>query len=281
MLIENQRLEDRPHLLLRRIEQAAREDTAAEASKKKNGIAGCAFFAGAFLGLFLTGPLSDRLDSSWPFLVNLGLAVTAIVFWVRTWRASREDLDNRKLDSVRKLLQMLHVDMTSEKKALLEVDFRGYGKVGPVTKGGWTGGERRLSFVQPWLKLDATLADGSRLRVGVVDAVGRKERKKRKYTKIKERFTTKVAVVVRVTERQGEAEALAKAFTERQPPRGLRLRGAAGRAGRLVVSFAGDPVVRVGRSTFGTDSAVEGITAGDELIGAVAWVYAGLAPKKG
>lgn len=235
---------------------------------------------GCFLLLLLTGILSGE-GSSLAKLTGplVGICfIAAIVVLLKRGSQGKYDLDDRKLETVVRSLTMIAADTPRTTIMRLMVDFRDYQKGGELTSkdqpGFFSSAPKVLKYAHEWLTLEGELADGSNYRLGVSDSVTRKEKRKRKYTKVK--ASTRGVIVVQLKlkpARYGDAAALAASLQSAPPPPGsLELRGASANGRTLRVALRTQPSLTVtGRGT--QSSGESNILTGDTVLQAMLWIY--------
>ena len=157
------------------------------------------------------------------------------------------------------------------------MDFRTYDKGGTVLeKTGGRSSARSAKYAHEWLVLRANLADGSSVVASLADKVSRKEKPKRKRTKVAETFVTRASVTLRLGKGRGSAEAVALRLRGTSPPGGCSVLSLEGR-GRVLSAVVAAPVARrvVNRST--TESGMDRLASGDTLLQTLSWLYGGVA----
>ncbi len=114
-------------------------------------------------------------------LVAVGL-VTAIWSLSRYMYFSKTDVENRRYELADDLLRYLGADIKSETEVELFLNFNSYHKSAYRTeKIG-----NNSTYILPWLAMRGKFADGNRFEFSTELKVKRKEKPKRKYTKVKE-----------------------------------------------------------------------------------------------
>jgi hypothetical protein len=256
------------------------DDTAEKrkATVKKGAGVGCLGSVVLFIAAMLTG-------AAWPdaapvlLVVAIVLAVLTVVVGGTTyaWYAGL-DLDDRKVQTLTRFLGVLRADVPSAAPLRLEVDLRDYRKGVRVKKesGGWFSGLMTYGYEHTWLTLDTSLADGTRVRVAVTDHVKRKEKRKRKYTKVRERAIASVTLSLRLGKAYEDADVVAGRITALGPPPSLHVEEIRGQGRVLHVTVRGEPDWRTSGRT-GNDSPLAP-SNGDTLLHTLRWVYRGLAP---
>lgn len=198
--------------------------------------------------------------------VVIGVMIVLVAVVAGAWlRYRRRDLDDRKLQTVQKVLGILRADIPKDAPVALMVDLRGYkvggkevGRKGPVTL-----------YRHLWLDLTVPLADGNTITFEVTDRVKRKAKRK----KTREQCRSDVDLGLRLDKRYGDASEAVRRLQRLVVPKPLGMvtvqvgRVTHGHARRLSASFS-TPVSL-------SDTQLVG---GDALLAAVRWAYAGLTP---
>jgi hypothetical protein len=191
-----------------------------------------------------------------PLLVTAAAAVLLVVI-ARRWRAyKRLDIDDRKLQTVMRVLKILSADIPRRERVALTVDLRSYdagAKHPPAV----------ATFTDDWFRLTARLADGNVVTLTLTDRIKRKV--KRKAT----RFACKsrIRVVLRLGKDNRPAAAVVAGIKALGRDPGLGVAG---------VTAGGDARVAATLRTGRLPDPAR-LPAGDEILRALAWVYAGVA----
>lgn len=183
-----------------------------------------------------------------------------------------QDLDDRKLGAVIRLLKVLGADIPRTERVAVRVDFRDYRRGGQLQRQGGAFGPRVLDYQHGWLELRARLADGSRVRIAVTELVKRKEKPKRKYTKVRLRAESVVSLSVRLAKTYGASPAVAQRLSGLPTPPPLLRRRVVAR-GRWVHAVLARTAAPVASAQVPSGSLV----VGDDLLRALRWVYRGIA----
>jgi hypothetical protein len=278
MTVDLHRLSGTCEELLRQLEEARASDKWAEGRKKL--FLGLAIGAGVsgFLSMFIGPPLLEGLGLSpaLALLMMVALGVTAIVMIVLRFKYNKYDLDDRKLDTVAQFLEIIRADTGGGDAVELSVDFRDYLKGGTCLEAGGSGKSGKYSH--PWLEVAGGLVDGTRYRIAVEERIGRKERRKRKYTKIKEKISAIVSIQLRLkAQRYGDSQGVAAALQQLRPPAGLSIKSIVPRGQSLSLVLLGDTMVKV-KGRYGLSVPEPGLELdGAVLLQALLWAYDGIA----
>lgn len=265
--------EGRAEHLLALITRANSEDDTAEKLQKRWVGVGC---GGLILVVLAFIAAANGEKSSLFVLPVVALALTVLAF-VKARGHGQHDLDDRKLASARRVVSVLRADVPSTWPLGLEVDFRAYEQGGTVLEK--TGGRfsaRSAKYAHEWLVLRANLADGSSVVASLSDKVSRKEKPKRKRTKVAETFATRTSVTLRLGKGRGSAEAVVGRLRGTSPPGGCTVLSLEAR-GRLLSAVVRAPVGRrvTNRST--TETNMDRLASGDTLLQTLSWLYGGVA----
>lgn len=128
-------------------------------------------------------------------------AATFIFSIVKYLGIARLDVEDRRYLIAQAIIHNLSVDMGEDDLIGLEIDFNTYEKGGELKGtegGGFMSSEKAMSYALPWLQMKGRFLDGTRFRLGATQCVKRKERSKRKYTKVKEAFSEKLTITLAV-----------------------------------------------------------------------------------
>ncbi len=195
-------------------------DKDAEAKQRIwTGVAIVSLIIGVFctFALFATGGIREQPIFLFGILPLFAIAAVGFVMMVKYGRLN---LDDRRYSLVSQLLRYLATDMGRAGLLDLRIDFNSYQQRRYQTSraGGAT------SYAVPWLALKGTFADGSRFRLSVTQVVKRKERRKRKYTKVKVAAREKVRLTVLAsTKRYTGLERMERLLRGAQQPPGMQL----------------------------------------------------------
>lgn len=264
MRVDTYTFHERADLLVRRLEKAGVEDKAAERKSKWLAIFTVFTWIGGVITLFTAPPL---------FFV-LAVPITFTILLVRT---KRHDLDDRKLATALKFIRVLGADIPQEALVDLRIDFRDHRKGGRlVSKEGGMMGPKVFQYEHAWLAAKVRLADGNELQVAVTADVTRKEKPKRKYTKVRERWFESVEISAKLKDIYGDAAAIAATLKASGPPKGMTVRRVDGAEGRVRAVFETsefrEQIGRAGSSFVGESNRING----DFLLGALVWFYRGI-----
>ncbi|RKH63908.1 hypothetical protein [Corallococcus llansteffanensis] len=136
-------------------------------------------------------------------LVGAALFVTGLLLFV--WRAALKprDLDNRRYGLAEVLLKRLQVDLAPDATVRLKLDLRQDDVREKRVKEDMVGWWNTQFFVDPWFLLEAPLADGTMLRIRMVERLQKRERSMtsasgKTKTKTKRKGSARLEVSLRV-----------------------------------------------------------------------------------
>ncbi|MHB9133219.1 MAG: hypothetical protein ACYDBB_19285 [Armatimonadota bacterium] len=140
-------------------------------------------------------------------LAVLGLLVCVpfLIYWgIKLSGWSKENIEDRRLQLPRHFLGILSSDFPKKGKCSVNIDFNGYKVHGQLVEQEKTGGFlsptiRVFKYSDTWFTAKGKLVDDSIFRVSVEQIIHRKEKQKRKYTKVNERIVEKVTLALRVS----------------------------------------------------------------------------------
>ncbi len=149
------------------------------------------------------------------------LIAGAVVLLIMRSAAGSADIEDRKLQVPTYLMLTLGPELSAKKPMKMDIDFRSFERVGLIHSdgGGW-GSPSSSTYRHVWLTMHLALANGARVLVEVATNSKKKTKPKRKYTKIKQRTSEKIRVMV--TPPRG-VDLTAAAKITHTKPRGLKL----------------------------------------------------------
>jgi hypothetical protein len=254
--------------LVKRLQQATVEDKAAERKSKVLGIL-------ALVG-WIAGVLLTVFAGLYPVLA---VPIVLTVLYVRT---KRHDLEDRKLETALKFFRVLRADIPTGEPVDLRIDFRSHQKGGHLlSKEGGSLSQRVTVYEHEWFAARARLADGNEVQVTVTAEITRKEKPKRKYTKVRERWFETLEIVTKLRDLYGDSAAIAGALQKSPPPKGLSVRRVRGAEGRVRASFETQEFRQTtGRASSATVLGEENRVNGDFLLSAMVWFYRGISGSR-
>jgi hypothetical protein len=257
--------------LIDRLLKGQAEDKLAEKRTKQFGCTGALVAFGSFFSFAFIGP--------WGAL----LLVTGIVLIVLAVKASKHDVEDRKIGTALRLVKILRADIPAAEPIELTVDFREPSKVKDliVQKPVPTGKEGITFYEQPWLQLKASLADGSVVELGATDQVRNRKYWKKRGGKSKLKHQQRIATTVTVDLKLGKPyredlpyEQALRAFP---PPPSLLVSKTAQQGKRVRAELESPAMVKIisGRNPPGYKPPE--LVGADAILGALRWVYRGIA----
>lgn len=213
-------------------------------TEQKKRLTWIGFIGGGLL--ILGGVVTDLWAIAIP---GLGIIVGSGIYY---FQINQHDIEDRKLETARWILDTLKSELKAARPAELGLDFRGYDNfdAGPH-----------------WLTLKMTLDNGVGVSLAVSTHFKRKERRKRKYTKIKDKIHERIAVTF--TPPKGQVFSASSTQPNIRQHAGLMLRSAKRSAKSATFVFATMPKVRV-KSRHGWSGISSGdVTDGRKAVSAV------------
>ncbi|MBI3928264.1 MAG: hypothetical protein HY319_22155 [Armatimonadetes bacterium] len=255
--------------LLSALDRFRTEDKSAERVKLFSGIAAVVAGVGAVVGLMTeTLPVAGAMA-----LVTL----IALGFYAYS---SGHDLDNSRLAVPRDFIEVLQADVPPKGKLRLKLDFRDYrtNQFLQSKDGGMFSSVRSFAYSMPWLHASGPLADSSRFNIRVLRLIKRREKSKRKYTKVKEKMVDVMVLSIQVDPaRYPDLSTLASHL--RQPPLGLRVLQVRTDNNRVTARLTTPVNTRV-QARYGATGTLEDLVTGHHLLAGLVWVYQGLKAAK-
>ena len=260
----------------REIEALHTSDKAAEVKKKKFTHWSMGLIGGAVLTLVVGAMLAGVTGLPIPFLAFPLFIAGAITLILRS-RAGRCDVDDRKLDVVRAILDTLGPEMHLKRPVGINLDFHGYHRSKPVSKNlSWGSGTR--VFAKRWLHLSFCLLDGTAVAVHATSHVKRKSKAKRKYTKVKDRIVDEIDIYFKLGQgRQLEPDDAAARIRAAIPAAtGLTIRAVSGKPRGAHVSLRTAPAMRFSGRGGWSQRDLTRLADGPKVVRALIGAYRGL-----
>jgi len=261
------------NVLMPKLMKIKDEDLLVEKKRKKWGwIAGISIIIG-FLGFLAATVPGIPLLFIIPGIAVPCFVVALIIYILLV----RRDLDNRKLDTALKFVEMMGQDVPDNANMAIFVDFGDYQSAGKLlSKEGGMMSVKEMSYEHPWFKCTGALYDGNRFEMEVVQCIKRKEKRKRKYTKVKEKIVEKATLSLKLNPRiYPSPETVAQQVTTGQLPQGFIVNRSLGRNRVLKIAAATPPAVIV-NGRYGVSGDYDNLFDGDKLLGLVIDAYSGL-----
>ncbi len=208
------------------------------------------------------------LASAWLaiYLASMTLAVvpfisTIVAIWTGVMKAghARLNLEDRRYQIVADVVRHLSCDTPPDIRWRVRIDFNDYRQRRYLKerRGGSFASVSSAKYAIPWLRLDGAFVDGNKFRVAVAMTVKRKEKRKRKYTRVKEVFREQVTLMLRIRERRYTGlDGLDELIKAGRLPDGAAISSVSREGSRLTVTADTQPHLRLkGRhGTTGADA---------------------------
>ncbi|HEX2951990.1 MAG TPA: hypothetical protein VHV83_20850 [Armatimonadota bacterium] len=135
-----------------------------------------------------------------PVIAALGVAIYATVNYVKY---NKEDIENRRFTIPQRFFEVLGRDIPAKRRCSLHVDCDGYLKHGQQIRsqspsGFFSSAPKQTVYKDQWFTAKGTLCDHTIFRVNITQCVHRKEKRKRKYTKVSERISERINLRLRI-----------------------------------------------------------------------------------
>lgn len=115
-----------------------------------------------------------------------------------------QDLENRKIETAQELFAVIGQDIPEKASCSLDVYFQGYLKHGKLVNKkseGFFGSVRLYEYSDEWFSASGRLHDGNSFKIDIEQSAKRKEKSKRKYTKVNEILSERVKLALRIDEK--------------------------------------------------------------------------------
>lgn len=173
------------------------------------------------------------------------------------------------------MVGVLRADIAPGKRVHLKLDFR------PYTTSDRKSKEAGVSkYRQSWFRAAAPLADGTDFFVEITDLASRREKSKRKYTKVTERFSSLLAFSLKPDKRYGDPESLVKAVRSAPAPPSLSVQRLSHKGRRLVAVLKTPRATRVKGRIGTTARGMEHLANGDAVLRSLRWFYRGISSTR-
>jgi hypothetical protein len=181
-------------------------------------------------------------------LVGVVLGIAAAIFaGIMKARYGRLNLNNRRYTLASELVRHLSRDMAPDSLLDLTVDFNSYHQKQYCTSQ-WSWNASSFAFALPWLTLKGAFLDGNRFRLAATLVAKRKDRRKRKYTKVKKSFREKISLSIVVkAKRYPNLQRFDQLIQQVRLPQGVHLQHATTLGNRITVQVMTDCKRRVTR----------------------------------
>lgn len=225
----------------------------------------------------LTKNGADDAIFIFPVLFGIAFVVSIVIYIIQ----ARKDLDNRKLEIAIDMVGKIGEDIPPANPCAIMIDFKEYRKGGKqLSKSGSWATSQEFQYVHPWFNFSGKLYDGNKFDVDIEMYVKRKEKRKRKYTKVKEAFSEKATLSVRMNPKiyPNPAE-VAQNIPTGITPYGFEIKRALGTDKALKVTLeTGTCVIVQGRGS--KSGTLDKLINGDRLLGLFIQTYSGIAKSR-
>ncbi len=212
------------------------------------------------------------------FGILAAVFLVLLIFWgVKRAKWTGENMEDRRLDAGLRFFSVIGQDMTRKTKCGISISFEPYTKHGQLLeKSGGFLSPRIKKYSDVWFNAKGSLCDATVFKVKVEQIIHRKEKPKRKYTKIRERIFEEITLVLRISpESYPQWEQLQKSLLP-CTLQGVQVRRIQVRNG--IVRIVGvTPVMEKRTERYGAHVFGDGrLTDGDVLLTLFTYVYAQL-----
>jgi len=256
--------------ILAYVQSLKAQDKFAEAQAKAMGKKAGWWWAGFGLSIVLLIILGNTGAGAFiilPILTGVLSLVVGIIFSSQSSKWGKQNIEDRRLDLVTQLFSVLGRDIPRRAKCAVNVsfdDYRTHGTQVSLDKSGFLGNLKRYKYDDTWFTARGLLYDNNRFKITITQTVHRKEKSKRKYTKVNERIQEEVTLLLKVSpESYPHIEKLAPALQSTQFD-GLQITRMLAQGDLLRITCATPPAVRVvgryGTNTDGWDNLATGDT---------------------
>ena len=181
-------------------------------------------------------------------LVLLGLSVGGFIFSMVKKNSGQADIEDHRYFVMQDLVRFLACDMADDQLLKAFVDFGPYNDSKNLTDegGGMFSGVKTRKYGFSWANLKGRLLDGTRFRLEATRLVKRKEKSKRKYTKVTENFSDRVDLTLAVRPKNVPfLQAAADRLRVRSVYNGLTIRQVKVQDNKLMLQAMTPPLTRV------------------------------------
>lgn len=227
-----------------------KKDLSVEKKKKRWGWASCSTILLVVVLFILgirfnpTGRNSNLLFGALG-IIGAGFVVSLIMYLV--YKA--KDFDNRKLLLAMDVLNFVKKDMPQKSRCKLTVSFDHYKKHGKLVnqdKAGFWGSTSLYCYEDEWITMQGKLYDGNAFGLSINQMVKRKERRKKKYTKVKEKIQEDILLTLKIDpETYGGMAKITEKIQKGASAAGLSIRKVSFEEGKLKVAARGGVVVQM------------------------------------
>ncbi len=221
-----------------------------------------------------------------PFMLLVsGPAIVAIVIVLivygsqkRTWQ--KEDLENRRLALIHRFFQVLGQDIPRRQQCAVTAsfdDYRRHGRLVAHSNGSLFNPISTFKYEDQWFLARGRLLDGTRFKVSITQTIHRKEKRKRKYTKVNERVSEDVTLLLTLDPAAYPNVARVAGLLQPRPLEQVEIRRAQVQ-GQTIRLTARTPELQrfIGRGGSTQEHGSAGLASGDLLLWLLSYVYAQL-----
>ncbi|MHB9025621.1 MAG: hypothetical protein ACYC7E_15870 [Armatimonadota bacterium] len=138
-------------------------------------------------------------------LIPIGILclIFGIIWSTKCSGWKKQDMEDRRLMLAQRFLEVIGQDVPGRAQCSVGISFDHYkthGKLVEKEGGGWLNPITRYKYQDTWFSARGRLYDGNRFRATIEQTIHRKEKAKRKYTKVNERVIEEVTLVLRVSQ---------------------------------------------------------------------------------
>lgn len=219
------------------------------------------------------------------FVFTLVLCLVFGIYWsVRKSAWSKEDIEDRRFELATRFLQILGQDVPKKGKCRIFISFADYQQHGKMVErqgGGFLNSTTNYKYEDPWFLAVGKLIDGNRFKISIDQSIHRKEVRKRKYTKIKERWSEQITLCIQVSPTSYPDTAKLTSLIESPSfrttlPTNIQVTGALFRNGLIKLTCVTQSASRV-KGRYGTQgTGMEHLASGDSLLQMFIHTYAQL-----
>ncbi len=128
--------------------------------------------------------------------------IMGIIWSSRNAKCKKQDRENRRIELARTFFEVIGHDVPRRNQCAVSIsfdDYRIHGQLVEKQKAGFFGSIRTFKYRDSWFSARGLLYDGNRFRLTIDQTIHRKEKAKRKYTKINERIEEQITLVLKVS----------------------------------------------------------------------------------
>ena len=211
-----------------------------------------------------------------PILTGILTLVMGIISSIQYAKWKKENIEDRRLELVTQLFAVLGRDIPRRAKCAVNVsfdDYRTHGTQVSLDKEGMFGSLKRYKYEDTWFTARGMLYDSNRFKITITQNVHRKEKAKRKYTKINERIQEEITLLLKVSpESYPNVDRLAPAL-QATVFEGLQVTRMLAEGNLLRITCATPPATRL-QGRYGTNaSGWENLATGDTVLRLFLAVY--------